>query len=49
MFGPENKLCTCDTCGLEVRHQQPSKRAGGEDIEDGEREFFEAVAAEAGL
>ena len=46
MFWSEGKLCAC---GLEVRHQQPSKRAGGEDAKDGEREFFEAVAIEAGL
>ena len=45
MFGPESKLYTC---GLEVWHQ-PSKRPGGEDTEDKEREFFEAVATEAGL
>ena len=29
--------------------QQPSKRAGGEDAEDGERELSEVVAIEAGL
>ena len=46
MFGSESKPCAC---GLEVRHQKPSKRAGGEDTEDREREVFEAVAAEAGL
>ena len=46
ILGPESKLCAC---GFEVRHQQPSKRVGNEDTEDGEREFFEAVAAEAGL
>ena len=44
MFGPESKLWAC---GLEVRHQQSRKRAGGEDAEDGEREFFEVVATEA--
>ena len=46
LSGPESKLCAC---GLEVRHQQPSKRARGEDAEDGERELFEAVATEAGV
>ena len=34
VFVPESKLWAC---GLEVRHQQPSKRAGGQDAEDGER------------
>ena len=46
MFGLESKLCDC---GLEVRHQQPRKRAGGEDAEDREKELFEVIATETGL
>ena len=46
MFGPESKLCVC---GLEVRHQELSKRAGGEDTKDGEKELFEATMRETGL
>ena len=46
IFGPESKFCVYD---LEVRHQQPNKRVGGEDVEDGERELFEVVVTEIGL
>ena len=47
IFGSESKHCLC---GIEVRHQQPKKRAGDEDIEDGERlELFEAVTTGADL
>ena len=43
IFGPESKFCPC---GFEVKNQQPSKRARGEDVEDGERVFFEGVTTE---
>ena len=46
MFRPESKHCVC---GFEVRYQQPSNRIGGEDVENGDREFFEVVAIETGL
>ena len=46
MFGPESKLCVC---GLEVRRQELRKRVGGEDVEDGEKEFFEAIVRDEDL
>ena len=46
MFGSESKFCAS---GVEVRYQQPTRRARGEDIEDGGRELFEVNAAEVGL
>ena len=46
IFGPESKLCTC---GLEIRHQELSKRATDEDTKDGEKELFEIIMREIGL